>query len=76
MEQTDRDLIRKVAARARERGGWTEEDRQELAHLIPTDSWVYDAPDPYEGLSPEEKEEWKQLGREISERNRARKWRA
>lgn len=76
MEQKDRDLMRKVADRARERGGWTEKDKQELAHLLPVDSRLYDAPDPWEGLSSEEKEEWMQLGREISARNRARRWRA
>lgn len=73
MEQKDKDLIREVAARAREAGGFTDEDKAELSHLMPTDSWVYHAPDPYEGMSPEEKEEWLQLGREIAERNRARK---
>ena len=76
MDQEDRNLIRKVADRARERGGWTEEDKQQLVHLMPTDSRVYDAPDPWEGMNHEEKEEWKQLGREISAKNRARQWRA
>ncbi len=75
MTQQDRELLRKVAERARQSGvrqsgGVSEADKQEIAHLVRPDSFVYKVMENIANMSEAELEAWRRLSRERGKTSR------
>lgn len=65
LTQDDKELIKRVSDRARRNGGFSEADKQEIAHLVHPNSGIYKTMRDYENMFAEEWEEWKRVEHEI-----------